>query len=104
MFGAPLAVGLDVSAEISPELLGVGYIIGPRIASTIAAGGVLAYHRPDPDDTLFRRGHARHLGALEPRPSRACRPDDIRGAYVLYIGAGAVATGGIVSASSAPCR
>ena len=31
------------SAEISPELLGVGYIIGPRIASIMCAGGVLAY-------------------------------------------------------------
>src|SRR5438132_12516362 len=42
IFGAPLA-GASVSAEISPELLGVGYIIGPKIASTMAAGGVLAY-------------------------------------------------------------
>ena len=42
VFGAPLAAG-SISAEISPELLGVGYIIGPRIAATMAAGGVLAY-------------------------------------------------------------
>ena len=33
----------SVSAEISPELLGVGYIIGPRIAAIMCAGGVLAY-------------------------------------------------------------
>jgi uncharacterized oligopeptide transporter (OPT) family protein len=32
-----------VAAEISPELLGVGYIIGPRIAAAMAGGGVLAY-------------------------------------------------------------
>ena len=32
VFGAPLKGG-SISAEISPELLGVGYIIGPRIAS-----------------------------------------------------------------------
>src|SRR6187455_2274361 len=42
IFGAPFAAG-SVSAEISPELLGVGYIIGPKIASTMCAGGVLAY-------------------------------------------------------------
>ncbi len=40
-FGAPLKTG-SIGAEISPELVGVGYIIGPRIAFTMAAGGVLA--------------------------------------------------------------
>ena len=42
VFGAPLEGG-SISAEISPELLGVGYIIGPKIAATMCAGGVLAY-------------------------------------------------------------
>src|SRR5882762_4413011 len=42
VFGAPFKAG-SVSAEISPELLGVGYIIGPRIGSIMCAGGVLAY-------------------------------------------------------------
>src|SRR5205814_9087685 len=42
VFGAPFKSG-SVSAEISPALLGVGYIIGPRIASIMCAGGVLAY-------------------------------------------------------------
>src|SRR6185369_17222668 len=42
IFGAPFAAG-SISAEISPELLGVGYIIGPRIGSIMCAGGVLAY-------------------------------------------------------------
>src|SRR5256714_8072479 len=42
VFGAPLKAG-SISMEISPELLGVGYIIGPRIASIMMAGGVLRY-------------------------------------------------------------
>src|SRR5207247_908750 len=42
VFGAPFHSG-SVAAEISPELLGVGYIIGPKIASVMLAGGVLAY-------------------------------------------------------------
>jgi putative OPT family oligopeptide transporter len=42
VFGAPLKAG-SIGAEISPALLGVGYIIGPRIASIMCAGGVLAY-------------------------------------------------------------
>src|SRR5204862_6338793 len=42
IFGAPFTAA-SISAEISPELLGVGYIIGPRIAAIMCAGGVLAY-------------------------------------------------------------
>ncbi|HEX7758517.1 MAG TPA: oligopeptide transporter, OPT family [Caulobacteraceae bacterium] len=95
IFGAPLAAG-SVSAEISPELLGVGYIIGPKIATTMAAGGVLAYLVLIPAIKFF--GGAGGL-ILPPGtiPISQMGPDQIRGAYVLYIGAGAVATGGIIS-------
>ena len=95
VFGAPLAAG-SLSAEISPELLGVGYIIGPKIATTMAAGGVLAYMVLIPAIKFF--GGAGGL-ILPPGtvPISQMGPDDIRGAYVLYIGAGAVATGGIIS-------
>ena len=95
IFGAPFAGG-SVSAEISPELLGVGYIIGPKIAATMAAGGVLAYMVLIPMIQFFG---ASSPGVLAPgtAPIAGMSPDDIRGAYVLYIGAGAVATGGIIS-------
>ncbi len=94
VFGAPLAVG-SISAEISPELLGVGYIIGPKIASTMAAGGVLAYLFLIPAIHFFG-GPA---GIIPPgtTPIAQMGPDEIRGAYVLYIGAGAVAVAGIIS-------
>jgi uncharacterized oligopeptide transporter (OPT) family protein len=42
IFGAPFKGG-SISATIEPALLGVGYIIGPRIASIMCAGGVLSY-------------------------------------------------------------
>ena len=95
IFGAPFAGG-SISAEISPELLGVGYIIGPRIGSIMCAGGVLAYLVLIPAIKFFGSGLA---GPLAPgtMPIRDMSPDDIRGAYVLYIGAGAVAAGGIIS-------
>ena len=95
VFGAPLKGG-SVAVEISPELLGVGYIIGPRIASIMAAGGVLAYLVLIPAIEFF--GEAA-TGAIPPgtMPIRDMGPDDIRGAYILYIGAGAVAAGGIIS-------
>src|SRR5438034_7084501 len=42
IFGAPFKAG-SISITIEPALLGVGYIIGPRIGSIMCAGGVLAY-------------------------------------------------------------
>jgi putative OPT family oligopeptide transporter len=95
VFGAPFKAG-SISAEISPELLGVGYIIGPRIASIMCAGGVLAYLVLIPAIKFFGEGMA---GPLAPGliPIREMDPNQIRGAYVLYIGAGAVAAGGIIS-------
>jgi putative OPT family oligopeptide transporter len=94
-FGAPFKGG-SVGIEITPELLGVGYIIGPRIASIMCAGGVLAYLVLIPAITYFGDGLA---AALAPggKPISQMSPGDIRNAYILYIGAGAVAAGGIIS-------
>lgn len=95
VFGAPLKAG-SIGAEISPELLGVGYIIGPRIAFTMAGGGVLSYLLLIPMIKFFG-----DLLTVPLSPGtmliRDMGPDDIRSAYVLYIGAGAVATGGLIS-------
>ena len=95
VFGAPFKAA-SVSAEISPALLGVGYIIGPRIASIMCAGGVLAYLVLIPAIKFFGEGMTT---ALPPGtvPISEMSPSQIRGAYVLYIGAGAVAAGGIIS-------
>src|SRR5438270_11645145 len=88
--------GASIAAEINPALLGVGYIIGPRIASIMCAGGVLAYLVLIPAIKFFGSSIQ---GVLPPgtQPISAMSPNDIRGAYVLYIGAGAVAAGGIIS-------
>lgn len=95
IFGAPFKAG-SVSVEVSPELLGVGYIIGPRIASIMCAGGVLSYLALIPLIKFF----GEHIvGPLAPGtvPISEMGPGQIRGAYILYIGAGAVAAGGIIS-------
>ena len=95
VFGSPFKAG-SISAEISPALLGVGYIIGPRIASIMCAGGVLAYLVLIPAIKFFGEGSTAILppGAV---PISEMGPSQIRGAYILYIGAGAVAAGGIIS-------
>ncbi len=88
--------GASVSAEISPELLGVGYIIGPRTAAIMMGGGVLSSLVLIPMIALFG-------GALTTPlfPAKTLIKDmavhDIWRNYVLYIGAGAVAAGGIIS-------
>lgn len=95
VFGAPLKAG-SVSCEISPELLGVGYIIGPRVASITVAGGVLAYLVFIPLIKFF--GDSIN-GPLAPGtvPISQMDPGAIRSKYILYIGAGAVAAGGLIS-------
>lgn len=95
IFGAPFKGG-SVSVEASPELLGVGYIIGPRIASIMCAGGVLSYLVLIPAILFF----GEHVPGVVPPgslPIREMGPQDIRSDYILYIGAGAVAAGGIIS-------
>lgn len=97
IFGPPYRAG-SVAIEASPALLGVGYIIGPRIAAVMAAGGVLAYLVLIPMIAFF--GDALGGASVVPPgtvPISEMGPDDIRGAYILYIGAGAVAAGGIIS-------
>jgi putative OPT family oligopeptide transporter len=95
IFGAPFKGG-SISATIEPALLGVGYIIGPRISSIMCAGGVLSYLVLIPAIKFFGDNLT---GPLSPGtiPIGQMGPDDIREAYILYIGAGAVAAGGIIS-------
>ena len=88
--------GASIGIEVSPELLGVGYIIGPRIAATMCAGGVLAYLVLMPLIHYFGSGLEQALAPAS-KPIRDMGAGELRGAYVLYIGAGAVAMGGLVS-------
>ncbi|MBK1891508.1 oligopeptide transporter, OPT family [Undibacterium sp. 14-3-2] len=94
-FGAPLKAG-SLGAEVSPELLGVGYIIGPRIAAVMAAGGVMSYLLLIPMIKFFGDALLTPLAPATKLISEMS-PHDIRSAYILYIGAGAVAAGGLIS-------
>ncbi len=88
--------GGSFSGEISPELLGVGYIIGPGVACVMMAGGILSYLVLIPAIKIFGAGLS---APMFPASDLICAmaPDDIRYNYVLYIGAGAVAAAGIMS-------
>ena len=85
-----------VSLEPAPALLGVGYIIGPRIASVMVGGGMLTALMLMPMIAYFGDGLP---GVLPPGQQRISEmsPGAISSQYVRYIGAGAVAAGGILS-------
>ena len=88
--------GASVSAEVTPELLGVGYIIGPKVSANMMAGGMLSYLILIPAIKIFGENIST---AMFPATDliKDMTPNMVRNAYVLYIGAGAVATGGIIS-------
>jgi putative OPT family oligopeptide transporter len=85
-----------VSLEPAPALLGVGYIIGPRIASVMVAGGLLTALLLVPMIAYFGDGLPAVLPPGQERISELSG-GDISRQYVRYIGAGAVAAGGILS-------
>ncbi|MGH7516203.1 MAG: OPT family oligopeptide transporter [Gemmatimonadales bacterium] len=88
--------GASIAAEVSPELMGVGYIIGPRIAGFLFAGGTLAYLVLIPAISLFGSGLTSPIFPATTLISEMS-PSQIRANYVFYIGAGAVASAGIIA-------
>ena len=84
------AFGLDVL----PALAGVGYICGQRVAANMFAGGVLGWFVLIPAIVLFGGDNM-----IAPAADRISEMDvmSIWGSYIRYIGAGAVAAGGIIS-------
>ena len=104
-----------LSGEITPEYLGVGYIIGPRIAGVLVAGGVLSWFVFIPllsslvnadvvASQLYKLGYIADLS--KPGGTGGWDPvthnfndwsDAIYRAYVRQIGAGAVAAGGFIT-------
>jgi len=96
VFGKPFEGG-SIAIENNPALLGVGYIIGPRIASIMVAGGVLAYLVLIPAIKYFGGGWMTPLAPETTHLIKDMSVTQIQKGYILYIGAGAVAAGGIIS-------
>ena len=88
--------GAEVRVEASPELIGVGYIIGPRIAGYLFAGGCLAYVVLMPSIKLFGSAMTEPMFGTT-KLIRDMSAGEIRAAFVFYIGAGAVASAGIIA-------
>lgn len=86
-----------LSGEITPELLGVGYIIGPRIAGIMVAGGVLSWFVLIPLITMLGSGLTTVFPPETTQLISQMSPDQIWGRYIRYIGAGAVTFGGLMT-------
>ena len=88
----------ELSAEAYPALLGVGYICGPKIASYMFAGGVLGWFVLIPAIITFGGSTILYPGTKTIAEMYATGgASAIWSSYIRYIGAGAVATGGIIS-------
>ena len=90
----------EIGMEVYPALLGVGYIVGPRIASFMFVGSIVGWMVIIPMICLF--GPDTWLYPADPGVTisqlyAAGGAAAIWSKYVKYIGAGAIATGGIIS-------
>ena len=92
------ALKTELSAEVYPALVGVGYICGPKIASYMFAGGIIGWFVLIPAivtfgvDTILYPGTDTIANLYANGGASA-----IWSSYIRYIGAGAVAAGGIMS-------
>jgi uncharacterized oligopeptide transporter (OPT) family protein len=103
--------GGQIGGELAPELLGVGYLIGPRIASLMLSGAILSYFVIGPLIATFGENLTEPVSPAETKMVKDestgeeknmglignMDPDGIKANYLRYIGAGAVAAGGIIS-------
>src|SRR5271169_1750210 len=88
--------GASFRAAITSEYLGVGYIIGPKTAGTIFAGGVFSWLVLMPSIRFFGQNLS---GPLYPStiPIAQMTPEQLWSSYVRPIGAGAVAMAGLIT-------
>ena len=94
----PAYKGSGVGIDVLPALLGVGYICGTKISSYLFAGGVLGWFVLMPLIVLF--GQNVTLFPASVRVAELYAADGsfaIWSNYIKYIGAGAVAAGGVIS-------
>jgi putative OPT family oligopeptide transporter len=88
--------GASVKAEVTPEYLGVGYIIGPKVAGTIFAGGVFSWLLMIPAIKFFggMMDEPLYPGTI---PISEMEPNQIWASYIRPMGAGSVAAAGLIT-------
>ena len=89
--------GAQIGMQVLPALGGVGYICGPKISSYMFAGGTLSWFVLMPMIALFGGDATIFPASVTVNELLANGPSALWSNYIKYIGAGAVATGGIIS-------
>jgi putative OPT family oligopeptide transporter len=93
----PILPKAEVALELAPALLGVGFILGYRQSAVIVAGSILSSLALIPMIAWMGDNMVSPLSPETVRLIRDMSAEDIWGKYVRYIGAGAVATAGIIT-------
>jgi len=96
-FDLPILPKAQVALELAPALLGVGFILGYRQSGVLVAGSVLSSLALIPLIAWMGTGLQTPLFPETVRPISDMSAADIWARYVRYIGAGAVATAGIIT-------
>lgn len=90
--------GAQIGTQVYPALIGVGYIVGPKISSYMFVGGVIGWCVLIPLVFLFGADATIYPGTdTIANIFAASGPSGIWSNYIKYIGAGAIATGGFIS-------
>ncbi len=87
----------ELGCEASAALFGVGYILGPRIAAIMVGGGLLSWLVIIPIIAWWGEGLTTPFYPETVQTISEMEPGRIWTRYVRYIGAGAVATGGLIT-------
>jgi putative OPT family oligopeptide transporter len=87
----------ELGMDLSPALFGVGYILGPRVAAIMVGGGLLAWLVIIPAIAYWGEPRLLPLFPEAQLLIKDMSPGQIWTRYVRYIGAGAVATAGIIT-------
>ncbi|MBT3449004.1 MAG: oligopeptide transporter, OPT family [Bacteroidetes Order II. Incertae sedis bacterium] len=93
----PFIKKAEISSEMSSALLGVGFILGPRIAAVMVGGGLLSSLIIIPVIAYLGDGWTAPLYPETINLIRDMEPSQLWTRYVRYIGAGAVAMAGIIT-------
>ncbi len=93
----PLLKKGQLGMDLSAALFGVGYILGPRIAAIMVGGGLLSWLVIIPAIAWWGDARTAPLFPETVNLIRDMQPGQIWTRYVRYIGAGAVATAGIIT-------
>jgi len=93
---AHILKGASIKADATPEYLGVGYIIGPRVAGVIFAGGVFSWLVLMPLVYFFGKSlpNPVYPGTI---PIAQMGPSQLWSTYIRPMGAGAVAAAGLIT-------